>query len=269
MQHAGARIGGGYMRKQTMLLTALLIAITIAVGSHYTLYAGTFDPDIEQINFSIEDAVTGGPAVAGTLAGVASAQARITNGFTGDTQSPPLGGPDAQVAPAAVELVIVKLADVDIVIAGENITYTIAVANTSVDTDATGAFITDTLPVGVSFVSSFPVNTCAHDTGEVTCNVGNGNTLIAGAASVNRFIVVTVDVDTPEGTVLVNTAQLTTNEGTEVTTAETTVADTTAPVVTAPADVTVEANTEGGASDPELGTATVIDNVDPNPILTD
>ncbi|MCH8110082.1 MAG: DUF11 domain-containing protein, partial [Chloroflexi bacterium] len=162
------------MRKQTMLLTALLIAVTIAVGSHYTLYAGTFDPDIESISFNIGDATTGAPAITGALAGVASAQARLTDGSTGDPQSPPLGGSNAQVGPQDVELIIVKIDDADPVVAGDDITYTIAVANTG-DTDATGVFILDTLPDGVSFVSSIPANTCFFDTeafpDQVLCGV--------------------------------------------------------------------------------------------------
>ncbi|MCH7745466.1 MAG: DUF11 domain-containing protein, partial [Chloroflexi bacterium] len=147
------------MKKQTMLLAALLIALTIAAGSHYTLYAGTFDPDIERINFSIENAVTGGPAIAGTLAGVASTQAKLTNGP--DPATPPLEGPDAQVVPAVAELSITKVADAESVIAGEQITYTITVTNSG-DTAAAFVFTGDTLPDGTTFDSAASSPECAQ-----------------------------------------------------------------------------------------------------------
>ena len=57
------------------------------------------------------------------------------------------------------------------------------------------------------------------------------------------------------------------NEGTD--TQIVTVEDTTPPVVTAPDDVTVEANTTGGATGVDLGDASVSDIADPNPSLTD
>ena len=57
------------------------------------------------------------------------------------------------------------------------------------------------------------------------------------------------------------------NEGTD--TQIVTVEDTTPPVVTAPDDVTVEANTTGGATGVDLGDASVSDIADPNPELAD
>lgn len=60
-----------------------------------------------------------------------------------------------------------------------NIAYMIAVTDNGPD-DATGVVLTDTLPPGAEFVFADPtVGTCIHDTGVVTCDIGelaNGET---------------------------------------------------------------------------------------------
>jgi len=72
---------------------------------------------------------------------------------------------------------------------GDTLTYTLQYANTGQGSVA-NAVLTDTLPAGVSFVSSVPTGpTCSQSVGVVTCNVGT----VAGVTSGTVTITVTVD----------------------------------------------------------------------------
>jgi uncharacterized repeat protein (TIGR01451 family) len=71
---------------------------------------------------------------------------------------------------------------------GEDISYLLTVANAG-PADATGVFLTDILPVGVTFVSAS--TGCVEAEGIVTCDVGD----LAAGASVEITIVVTAPAE--------------------------------------------------------------------------
>ena len=73
-----------------------------------------------------------------------------------------------------------------VVLAGDEITYTLAVSNEG-QGDATGVVVTDELPIGVSFVSATPG--CNESAGTVTCTVGD----VGPGAALDLEITVSVD----------------------------------------------------------------------------
>lgn len=102
----------------------------------------------------------------------------------------------------AADLSITKTDDVDPVQAGEILTYTVTVTNPGT-ADAVNVKVTDTLPAGVTLLNT---TGCAEDpAGVPTCTLGT----IGPGASKQYTIRVRVDGCTPHGTVLTNTAQVT------------------------------------------------------------
>ena len=103
------------------------------------------------------------------------------------------------------DLSIAKTDSPDPVSVNSSLTYTITVTNNGPN-PATGAIMTDTLPVGVNFGSATPSQgSCTRSGGTVTCNLGTLN----NAANAAVTIVVT---PTSTGTIT-NTASVTSNEG--------------------------------------------------------
>ncbi len=103
---------------------------------------------------------------------------------------------------AQADLSITKTASPEPVMVGQDLTYTIVVANDGPQ-DATGVTVVDTLPEGVTFVSASEGCTPPAD-GTVTCTVGD----LASGNVATITIVVTPDV---EGTIT-NTAVVSGNE---------------------------------------------------------
>ncbi len=99
----------------------------------------------------------------------------------------------------SAELELTKVDDVDPVIAGEDVTYTVNVKNIGPSVDD-NIVITDTLPAGMTFVSAS--TGCSHAAGVVTCAVG---TLVPGASS-SYDITVSTDPSLTDGTALTNNA---------------------------------------------------------------
>ncbi len=98
------------------------------------------------------------------------------------------------------DLSISKVDDVDPVLAGNNLVYTVTVNNAG-PADAQNVVVTDNLPAGVTFVSS---SGCAEDpTGVPSCSLGN----IASGANASYTVTVSVDSNTT-GT-LTNSASVT------------------------------------------------------------
>ncbi len=106
------------------------------------------------------------------------------NDFSGN-----LGGPiqdmgtDTLYSPA--ELSLTKVGSADTVRVGEDVTYTIDVANGG-PSSATSVTVTDILPAGLSHVSATPSQgSCSEATGTVTCGLGT----VASSASAQVQIV--------------------------------------------------------------------------------
>src|SRR2546423_4951227 len=87
---------------------------------------------------------------------------------------------------------------------GTNITYAIGVTNSG-PSDAPGVTATDVVPAHTSFVSATPSAGSCTGTSTVTCSLGS----IASGAAVNLALVVKLDPTTPGGTVIANTASVT------------------------------------------------------------
>lgn len=104
-----------------------------------------------------------------------------------------------------VDVSVVKTDSPDPVIAGNQITYTLAVANAG-PSAADNVVLTDVLPAGVTFVSVTPSQgTAANASGTVTANLGTINA--GGTATVT--LIVSVPSSTAAGTSISNTATVT------------------------------------------------------------
>ncbi|MCO5316558.1 MAG: DUF11 domain-containing protein [Solirubrobacterales bacterium] len=101
-----------------------------------------------------------------------------------------------------VDLKIVKTASVSQIVPGGNFTYTFSVTNNGPDA-GTGVTVTDTLPSGISFVSSGDCSAAGQD---LTCAVG------ALAAGQSKTLTVTVKAANSVTGDVVNTANVTGNQ---------------------------------------------------------
>jgi uncharacterized repeat protein (TIGR01451 family)/LPXTG-motif cell wall-anchored protein len=118
---------------------------------------------------------------------------------------------------ATVDMSIGKSDDVDPVVAGTQLVYTLGYQNLGVS-DATGVQIVDTLPTGVTFVSASGAS-CSELSGVVTCDVGN---VASADPPVEIAIVVDVDPSLTAGATLTNTATISANEVDQVPGSDTT-----------------------------------------------
>jgi uncharacterized repeat protein (TIGR01451 family) len=139
------------------------------------------------------------PDTRGTLsntASVSSAETDTNAGNNSDTADTAVN--------ASADLAIVKTDSPDPVVEGANLTYTLAVMNNG-PSSATNVSVTDTLPVGVTFVSAGGTGwTCNQSMGTVTCTRA---TLAPGAAPD-----ITIVVMPPTAGSISNTASITATE---------------------------------------------------------
>jgi uncharacterized repeat protein (TIGR01451 family) len=105
------------------------------------------------------------------------------------------------------DLSITNTASPNPVIAGNNITYTVVVANNGAATASTVAF-SEAIPANTTFVSATPSPatgwTCSVVSGTLTCS----NPTVAAGASTSFAVVVTVASATASGTVITDTANV-------------------------------------------------------------
>ncbi len=156
------------------------------------------------------------PDTTGTLVNSASVSSSTPEANPGDESTT-----ESTSVSTSADLVISKIDSVDLVTAGENLTYTVTVTNNG-PSDAQNIVVTDTLPSGVTLVSTSGC-TPEDPNGVPTCSLGT----IAASGSKQYMITVTVDSDTT-GT-LVNSASVSSstpeaNPGDESTTESTSVA---------------------------------------------
>ncbi|MEM7584672.1 MAG: DUF11 domain-containing protein [Acidobacteriota bacterium] len=124
-------------------------------------------------------------AVDADASGTLTNQASVTSDTTDPDSSDNATSEDTGVG-ASADLSISKTDSVDPVVAGENLTYTVTVNNAG-PSDATNVVVTDTLPAGVTLVST---SGCSEDpSGVATCTLGN----IAASGSAQYTITVAVD----------------------------------------------------------------------------
>ncbi|MFH1747062.1 MAG: HYR domain-containing protein [Planctomycetota bacterium] len=101
------------------------------------------------------------------------------------------------------------LAEGECALPGDTVTYTICYANPN-EYEVTGATITDTLPDGVAFVSASDGGALQAATGDVI--IWDIGTIPGGTPETCVTLTVTVDVDIPLGTELLNEARIETEQ---------------------------------------------------------
>ena len=109
--------------------------------------------------------VTGHPPVGPDV--TASASANVTV----NSPPPPSSPPSTPTPPTVVDLAIVKTVDQASVVRGSNVTYTLTVTNNGPVTD-TAVQVADSLPFGVTYVSSTASQGTCSGTAVVQCTIG-------------------------------------------------------------------------------------------------
>ena len=171
--------------------------------------AGTVTCDLGTIaDGSSVDVVIAVTVPAGQAATTVTNDASVSTATTDPNAANDSTSEDTTIGTEA-DVSIAKSDDPDGVLAGATLTYTLDVANAG-PSDAAAVTATDTLPVGVSFVSAVVTGgsggeSCVEAAGVVTCGLG----VIGTGSTETATIVVTVSGALPEGTVLTNNASVT------------------------------------------------------------
>ncbi len=223
--------------------TGVVITDTVPGNTSFVAASGggIYNAGTNTVTWTIGTLAAGSSGSASLTVQVASPLAngtQITNvaGIDSNETAPQSSQAQTLVTSAPV-LMITKSGTPDPVQAGGQIVYTIAYRNTG-NANATGAVITDTVPGNTSFVSTTSGGVYNAGTNTVTWSLG---TLGAGSSG-SLSLVVQVGSGTPDGTVVTNTAAITSNETPPQTAlAQTTVSAAAVPVLTL---------TKAGAPDP-------------------
>ena len=110
--------------------------------------------------------------------------------------------PGGGSAPPPVNLSLIMSGSQNPAAIGADLFYTLLVRNNSVDNLADNVVVTDTLPVGVTFVSAIPQRGVCTGTGPVTCNLGR--------LTLTDTVAVTIHVTPTTEGVITNNATVTT-----------------------------------------------------------
>ena len=178
---------------------------TPAVGSAGTI--SCTNPDVANAastTFTVGVAVNTGVAVGTVITNVDNASA--------GNSDPNLTNNSATVqttvgSSTTADLSITNTATPNPVIAGNNITYTVVVKNNGAATAGTVAF-SEAIPANTTFVSATPIPSsgwsCSVLSGTLTCS----NATLASGASTSFAVVLQVTAGTPSGTVITDTANV-------------------------------------------------------------
>ncbi|HMP41993.1 MAG TPA: hypothetical protein PKA05_16560, partial [Roseiflexaceae bacterium] len=160
------------------------------------------------------------PVTVGSYTNIATAEA----GTLGTLVSPP-----AEIGVGAPRLTINKAASSNAVSPGDPITYTISYANDS-PVSVTGTVISDTLPIGLTFVSATNGGSYNAGTRTITWNAGN---LAAGDGPFSVSYSATITTPYPDAAAipLLNTATIDSNETVPATASERIFVDAPRPVL--------------------------------------
>lgn len=201
-------------------------------------------------------------------------QATITSDTPDPNTSSNASNETQNVVDTAADLSITKADAPDPVTAGNNVTYTLVVTNNATPasgSDAQSVTVTDTLPSQVTFVSATSTNTdfnCNQSGGVVTCTAPK----LAVGASTTITIVAQVKANTPNGTVLNNTATVS-SATTDPANANNTATATTTVNTDANVTITKTDNPDPVVAGTNLTYAVTVHNLGPsdaqNTILTD
>ena len=153
---------------------------------------------------TVADGVSADVLIAVTVPSDTAAGTIINNASVSSATSEPVGANDTASEDTTIttsaDLSVAKADSADPVVAGTAFLYTVTVANAG-PSDASTVVLTDVLPAGVAFVSATPdQGSCSESAGTVTCGLGT----VAAGVSVDVVIAVTVDSDTPAGTITNN-----------------------------------------------------------------
>lgn len=126
------------------------------------------------------------PTAAGTLSNTASVGGNVSDPVASNNSASAGTVVSAPAPPPSADLTLAIADGPDPVTVGNNLTYTMTATNHGPDA-ATNAVVTDTLPAGVTFVSSTASQGSCSGTSTVTCNLGS----LASGANATVTIVVT------------------------------------------------------------------------------
>ncbi len=196
--------------------TATAASIVAAVPGNTTFVSatggGTYDSGTNQVTFdlgSVAAGITGTVTftvqVAAPLANATSLAASSTMSATGVAGAPAMATTPVASAPT---LSLTNTGTPNPVLAGNQLTYTLAIANNGTDA-AHGVSLTDTLPAGLSFVSAS--NSGSYDTSTNTVSWSLGDLGAGGTASVTLLVLVN---SSAAAGVLADTATLTATNNT-------------------------------------------------------
>lgn len=186
--------GGGFSNSASFTLNGGLTWTELAGVGHLDVTATTFErtpnvalggaPSAECFAATTDGGACGTVQINGTITSFSMTWTGVgVEGLGGDAVEFVL-----ELPPPPADLEIVKTASPDPALAGNDLTYTLTVTNNG-PRDATNVVVNDTLPAGVTWVSTTPSQGACSAPSGVTCELG----AIANGGSATVDIVVTVN----------------------------------------------------------------------------